>query len=65
MMFGWAVLFFLLAVGAAYLGFFALVGLAAILSKLFLIVFAMLLIVSAFSGVLRRRPPVSRRDKLQ
>ena len=56
-MFGWAVLFFLLAVVSAYLGFFGLAGTAALLAKVFLIIFIILLIASASLGALRRRPP--------
>lgn len=57
-MLGWALTFFILALVAGYLGFFALSGLAAVLAKLFLIVFVVLLIVSAFSSALRGRPPI-------
>jgi len=57
-MLGWALVFFLLALVAGYLGFFALAGISATLAKLFLIVFVVLLIVSAFSSALRGRPPV-------
>jgi len=56
-MLGWALTFFVLALVAGYLGFFALAGLAATLAKLFLIVFVVLLIVSAFSTTFRGRPP--------
>ena len=54
---GWALTFFLLALAAAYLGFFSLAGLAASIAKLLLIVFLILLIVSALSGALRGGPP--------
>ena len=57
-MLGWALAFFVLALIAAYMGFFALAGLAASIAKLLLIVFVVLLIVSAFSGALRGRPPI-------
>ena len=57
-MLGWALAFFVLALVAAYMGFFAMAGLAASIAKLLLIVFVILLIVSAFSGALRGRPPV-------
>ena len=57
-MLGWALAFFVLALIAAYMGFFAMAGLAASIAKLLLIVFVILLIVSAFSGALRGRPPV-------
>jgi len=57
-MLGWALTFFILALIAAYLGFFAMAGLAASIAKLLLVVFVVLLIVSAFSGALRGRPPI-------
>ena len=57
-MLGWALVFLLLSFVAAYLGFFGLAGMAAIFAKLLLVVFVILLIVSAFSGALRGRPPV-------
>jgi len=57
-MLGWALTFLILALVAGYLGFFSLAGMAATVAKLLLIVFVILLIVSAFSGALRSRPPV-------
>ncbi|HWY66896.1 MAG TPA: DUF1328 family protein [Rhizomicrobium sp.] len=57
-MLGWALAFFVLALVAAYMGFFAMAGLAASIAKLLLVVFVILLIVSAFSGALRGRPPI-------
>ena len=57
-MLGWALTFLILALVAGYMGFFAMAGLAASIAKLLLIVFVVLLIVSAFSGALRGRPPV-------
>jgi uncharacterized membrane protein YtjA (UPF0391 family) len=57
-MLGWALAFFILALIAAYMGFFALAGLAASIAKLLLVVFLILLVVSAFSGALRGRPPI-------
>ncbi len=56
-MLGWALSFLLLALVAGLLGFFALAGLAATIAKLLLLVFVVLLLVSAFSGALRGRPP--------
>ena len=50
-MLGYALIFLLLALVAGSLGFFGLAGLAATIAKV-------LLIVSAFSGALRGRPPV-------
>ena len=55
-MLGWISTFLILA--ASSMGFFGLAGLAATVAKLLLIVFVILLIVSAFSGALRGRPPV-------
>ena len=43
---------------AAYMGFFAMAGLAASIAKLLLVVFLVLLIVSAFSSALRGKPPI-------
>lgn len=57
-MLGWALTFFILALIAAYMGFFAMAGLAASIAKLLLVVFLVLLIVSALSGALRGRPPI-------
>jgi uncharacterized membrane protein YtjA (UPF0391 family) len=57
-MLGWALTFLILSLVAYYAGFFALAGTAASIAKLLLIVFVILLIVSAFSGALRGRPPV-------
>jgi uncharacterized membrane protein YtjA (UPF0391 family) len=57
-MLGWALTFLILSLIAAYMGFFAMAGLAASIAKLLLVVFLVLLIVSAFSGALRGRPPI-------
>ena len=57
-MLGWALTFLILSLVAYYAGFFAMAGTAAGIAKLLLIVFVVLLIVSAFSGALRGRPPV-------
>lgn len=57
-MLGWALTFFILALIAGLLGFFALAGLAVTIAKVLLLVFLVLLVVSAFSGALRGRPPV-------
>jgi uncharacterized membrane protein YtjA (UPF0391 family) len=58
-MLGWALTFLILALVAGLLGFFALAGLAATIAKLLLLIFVVLLIVSAFSGALRGRPPAA------
>lgn len=57
-MLGWALMFLILALVAGVLGFFALAGAAAMIAKVLLVVFLALLIVSAFSGAFRGRPPV-------
>jgi uncharacterized membrane protein YtjA (UPF0391 family) len=57
-MLGWALIFLILSLVAGYLGFFAFAGLTATIAKLLLIVFVILLIVSAFSGALRGRAPL-------
>lgn len=57
-MLGWALMFLVLSLVAALLGFFALAGLAATIAKVLLLIFVVLLLVSAFSGGLRRRPPI-------
>ncbi len=55
----WALAFFILALAAAFLGFFALAGLAAEIAKLLLIAFVVLLAISLLTGTLRgRAPPV-------
>ena len=56
-MLGWALMFLVLALVAGLLGFFALAGLAASIAMVLLLIFVVLLIVSAFSGGLWRRPP--------
>jgi len=56
-MLGWVLTFFVLAVVAAYLGFFSLAGLAATLAKVFLVLFLALLALSAGMGIMRGRPP--------
>lgn len=45
-MLGWAITFFILALVAGALGFFALAGLAASIAKILLVVFVILLILS-------------------
>lgn len=56
-MLGWALSFFVLALIAAFLGFFAMAGLAAEIAKLLLIAFVVLLAISLITGSLRRRAP--------
>ncbi len=56
-MLNWALTFFVLALVAAFLGFFALAGLAAEIAKLLLIAFVVLLLISMLSGALRGRTP--------
>jgi uncharacterized membrane protein YtjA (UPF0391 family) len=54
-MLGWAFTFVVLALVAAYLGFFSLVGTGAIVAKVFLGVFVILLALSVGMGALRGR----------
>jgi uncharacterized membrane protein YtjA (UPF0391 family) len=56
-MFGWAAAFLVLAVVAAYLGFFGLVGLAAVFVKLLFVVFLILLAGSGLLGLIRDELP--------
>ena len=58
-MLSWAFAFFVLALVAAYMGFYGLAGTAALIAKCLLVVFLILLVVSAFSGALRGRPPAA------
>jgi uncharacterized membrane protein YtjA (UPF0391 family) len=57
-MLGWAATFFVLAVVAAYLGFFGLDGLAAIFVRLLLVVFVILLAGTGLLGLIQEKPPV-------
>lgn len=58
-MLGWAVTFFILALIAGLLGFFALAGLAAEIAKVLLFVFLIIFLISAISNAMRgRAPPV-------
>jgi uncharacterized membrane protein YtjA (UPF0391 family) len=56
-MFGWAAAFLVLAVVAASLGFFGLVGLAAVFVKLLFGVFLILFAGSGLLGLIRDEPP--------
>jgi uncharacterized membrane protein YtjA (UPF0391 family) len=57
-MFGWAAAFLVLAVVAGSLGFFGLVGLAAVFVKLLCVVFLILLAGSGLLGLIRGEPPL-------
>ena len=57
-MFGWAATFLVLAVVAASLGFFGLVGLAAVFVKLLFGVFLILFAGSSLLGLIRDQPPL-------
>jgi len=57
-MLGWSVTFLVLALVSAYLGFFGLGGLAAVLVKLLLVVFLILLAASGLLGLIRDEPPI-------
>ncbi|MDE2476242.1 MAG: DUF1328 domain-containing protein [Alphaproteobacteria bacterium] len=56
-MLGWTLTFLFLAVVAAYLGFFGLGGMAAILVKFAFAVFVILLAGAGLIGLLRTEPP--------
>lgn len=56
-MLGWTLTFLFLAVVAAYLGFFGLGGMAAILVKFVFAVFVVLLAGAGLIGLLRTEPP--------
>ena len=53
-MLAWALIFTVLALVAGALGFFALVGVAALLAKIMLLVFAVMLVLSLVNGCGRR-----------
>ena len=58
-MLSWALTFFILAIVAGLLGFFALAGLAAEIAKILLFAFLVLVVISFLGGSLRgRAPPV-------
>ena len=57
-MLGWALTFFIVALVAVALGFFALAGLAAVIAKIVFFLFLALLIVGALGSALRGVPPV-------
>jgi len=58
-MLGWVITFFILAIIAGLLGFFALAGLAAEIAKILLFAFLVLVVISFLGGSLRgRAPPV-------
>ncbi len=58
-MFRWALAFFILALIAAFLGFYAMAGLAAEIAKLLLVAFVVLLVISLITGRTRGgTPPV-------
>ena len=56
-MLSWALTFFILAIVAGLLGFFALAGLAAEIAKILLFAVLVLLLISVFSGAVRGRAP--------
>jgi len=56
-MLGWALTFFILAVIAGLLGFFALAGLAAEIAKILLFAFLVLVVISVLGGAMRGRAP--------
>ena len=56
-MLGWVVTFLILALVAGLCGFFVLAGIAASIAKVLLLLFIILVLISAFSGRFRRAPP--------
>jgi uncharacterized membrane protein YtjA (UPF0391 family) len=56
-MINWAITFFILAIVAGLLGFFALAGLAAEIAKILLLVFLVVFLVGAIQGAMRGRAP--------
>jgi uncharacterized membrane protein YtjA (UPF0391 family) len=56
-MFGWSLTFFFLALIAACLGFVGLAGMEAVLVKMLLLVFLLLLAASGLIGLARGEPP--------
>jgi len=57
-MLAWALMFFLIALVAAWLGFYVLAGLAAVIAKIVFVLFLVVLIVSAFRSAIGGVPPV-------
>jgi uncharacterized membrane protein YtjA (UPF0391 family) len=55
-MLGWAILFFILAIVAAILGFGGIAGIAATIGKVLLVVFLIAFVIALIAG--RRRPVV-------
>jgi len=53
----WALLFFLVALVAAWLGFYVLAGLASVLAKIVFVLFLIVLVVNAFRLAVRGIPP--------
>lgn len=56
-MLAYALLFFVLALAAAWLGFFVLAGIAGLLAKIVFVLFLVVLIVNAFQYAIRGIPP--------
>jgi|KBSSwiStaDraftv2_1062776.scaffolds.fasta_scaffold2904000_1 uncharacterized membrane protein YtjA (UPF0391 family) len=52
-MLAWALAFFLVALVAAWLGFFVLAGLASVLAKIVFVLFLIVLIVNGFQLAIR------------
>jgi uncharacterized membrane protein YtjA (UPF0391 family) len=52
-MLAWALLFFVVTLAAAWLGFFVLAGLAGLLAKIAFVLFLIVLIVNAFQFAIR------------
>ena len=58
-MLSWAVTFFVLALLAGLLGFFALAGLAAVIARILLFTFLAMFVFSLLSGAFRKRAPLA------
>jgi uncharacterized membrane protein YtjA (UPF0391 family) len=57
-MLGWAILFFVLALGAGYMGFVGLAGIAAAIAKVLFLIFLVLLVVGFAIRALQGRSVV-------
>jgi uncharacterized membrane protein YtjA (UPF0391 family) len=60
-MYGWALIFLLLSLTAAYLGYFGFEEMGATLAKLFFVIFAALSIFAAAAGIVWRKSATGRR----
>jgi uncharacterized membrane protein YtjA (UPF0391 family) len=56
-MLGWALMFLIVAIVAALLGFTGIAILSAEVAKVLVIIFIILFVISLVFGLIRRRPP--------